>query len=108
MTGCEIKGKYFDKRTGSRAEVGHGKAYKTAGGLTKSKLVLKNGRWKSRKAVAAAMKVGKVRLQKLGLLAKKGAFGPSKKKKRRLPDPKKPGTKPKPKTKKPVKMSVCK
>tara|TARA_B110000971_G_C19977092_1_gene485491 strand:- start:78 stop:377 length:300 start_codon:yes stop_codon:yes gene_type:complete len=80
MTGCEVDGKVFSKRVGSRAEVGHGTAYKTTGGLTKSKLVLKNGRWKSKKAVAAAIKVGKVRLQKLGLLATKGAFGPSKKK----------------------------
>ena len=105
MTGCTINGKDFDKRVGSRAEVGHGKAYKTAGGLTAGKLILKNGRWKSKKAVAAAMRVGKVRLEKLGLLAKKGAFGPAKEKKKRLV--RKPGTGKPPKTK-PVKKSICK
>ena len=106
MTGCEVDGKHFSKRIGSRAEVGHGTAYKTSGGLTKSKLVLKNGRWKSKKAVAAAMKVGKVRLQKLGLLAEKGAFGPAKKKaaKKRLVRKKVEGKKPK----KPIKKKPFK
>ena len=36
--GYMIKGKHYDKCVGSRAEVGHGTAYKTSGGLVKSNL----------------------------------------------------------------------
>ena len=47
----------FEKRTGSRAEVMHGTAAMTEGGLSKKDLYLdpKDGRIKSRKAHAAAM-----------------------------------------------------
>ena len=37
------------KDIGSRAEVGHGVADRTSGGLTKKDLVLDNGTWKSKK-----------------------------------------------------------
>ena len=47
----------FEKRIGSRAEVMHGSAEMTEGGLKKKDLYLddKDGRIKSRKAHAAAM-----------------------------------------------------
>lgn len=43
---------------GTKAQVGHGTATRTAGGLTKSDLVFDNedGRWKSKKQVAAGKK----------------------------------------------------
>lgn len=44
------------KAVGSRAQVAHGTAHHTSGGLTKGDLFLKDGRWKSRKASQAAKK----------------------------------------------------
>lgn len=72
--GYMIKGKHFDKCVGSRAEVGHGTAYKTSGGLTKSDLSQnKHGRWVS-KALSRLAKSEK-RLEKAGYFTKKGKFG---------------------------------
>ena len=72
--GYMIKGKHYDKCVGSRAEVGHGTAYKTSGGLTKSDLSQnKHGRWVS-KALSRLAKSEK-RLEKAGYFTKKGKFG---------------------------------
>ena len=70
-------GKMFKKLMGTRAEVMHGTAYKTSGGLTKEKLVYsKTGRIvsKSKHFTAKSEK----RLQRFGYTAKKGHFGPVK------------------------------
>ena len=70
-----VKGKKtYELREGSRAQVFHGTAYKTKGGLTKGKLFKdKNGNIKSKKASEAAKKT-----DNLGdLKAKKGSFGPN-------------------------------
>ena len=62
------------KAVGSRAEVWHGNAKHTSGGLTKAKLFKnKNGRIVSRKKHETAKK--EKRLQKHGYFAKKGKFG---------------------------------
>ena len=72
--GYMIKGKHYQKCAGSRAEVGHGTAYKTSGGLTKSDLKQnKHGRWVS-KALSTRAKSEK-RLEKAGYFTKKGKFG---------------------------------
>ena len=64
----------FDKTNGSRAEVWHGTAKKTCGGLTKSHLMMnKHGRIVSRKKHASGKKSIK-HLEKLGYKAKKGHF----------------------------------
>ena len=64
----------YDMLIGSRAQVHHGTAYKTSGGLTKSDLVKnKNGRIVSRKVQETAKK--QKRLEKAGYTAKKGQFG---------------------------------
>jgi hypothetical protein len=60
--------------TGSRAQVWHGTAKKTSGGLTKSNLMMnKHGRIVSRKKHASGKKTIK-NLKKLGYVAKKGEF----------------------------------
>ena len=60
--------------TGSRAQVWHGTAKKTSGGLTKSHLMMnKHGRIVSRKKHASGKKTIK-NLKKLGYVAKKGEF----------------------------------
>jgi hypothetical protein len=60
--------------TGSRAQVWHGTAKKTSGGLTKSHLMMnKHGRIVSRKKHASGKKTIK-NLKKLGYVAKKGQF----------------------------------
>ena len=60
--------------TGSKAQVYHGTAKHTAGGLTKSDLVMnKRGRIVSRKQMAAGKKAIK-RLVAAGYKAKKGTF----------------------------------
>jgi hypothetical protein len=65
--------------TGSRAQVMHGTADKTAGGLTKSDLKYnKSGRIVSRKKSMKAKKEN--RLVKLGFKTRKGKFGLAKKK----------------------------
>lgn len=69
-----IKGKKFELLEGSRAQVWHGTAYKTPGGLTKEKLFYnKHGRIVSRKKHATAKR--EKRLEKYGFFAKKGKFG---------------------------------
>lgn len=62
---------------GSRAQVMHGTAQKTSGGLTKDDLMMKNGRIVSRKASRAAKK--SKNLENAGYTAKKGEFGAYKK-----------------------------
>jgi len=72
--GYMIKGKHYDKCVGSRAEVGHGTAYKTSGGLTRSDITQnKHGRWVS-KALSKLAKSEK-RLERAGYFTKKGKFG---------------------------------
>ena len=62
------------KTIGSRAEVFHGTALKTSGGLTKKDLFKgKDGRIKSRKASALAKRNNQ--LEKAGWGVKKGEFG---------------------------------
>ena len=64
----------FEKTNGSRAEVWHGTAKKTPGGLTKSDLLMnKHGRIVSRKKHNTAKR--EKRLVKAGYLTKKGHFG---------------------------------
>ena len=59
---------------GSRAQVWHHTAYKTAGGLTRDELHMnKNGRIVSKKKHMTAKK--EKRLEKHGYFAKKGKFG---------------------------------
>jgi hypothetical protein len=78
-----IKGKTYDKLVGKRAEVGHGNAYKTAGGLTVDDLVYVKGRWKSKIKYETAKK--ELRLQKHGYFTEKGKFGYVKKSKKVKP-----------------------
>ena len=60
--------------TGTRAQVWHGNAKKTSGGLTKSNLMKnKHGRIVSRRKHASGKKTIK-NLRKLGYVAKKGQF----------------------------------
>jgi hypothetical protein len=60
--------------TGTRAQVWHGTAKKTSGGLTKSNLMKnKHGRIVSRRKHASGKKTIK-NLRKLGYVAKKGHF----------------------------------
>tara|TARA_Y100000992_G_scaffold300804_1_gene270220 strand:- start:822 stop:1142 length:321 start_codon:yes stop_codon:yes gene_type:complete len=69
-----IHGKKFEVLTGSRAQVWHGTAYKTTGGLKKPNLLQnKYGRIVSSKKHATAKK--EKRLVKAGYIAKKGKFG---------------------------------
>jgi hypothetical protein len=64
----------FDRLIGSRAEVWHGSAYKTSGGLTKSDLLQnKSGRIVSKAKHSSAKREN--RLVKAGYGTKKGKFG---------------------------------
>jgi hypothetical protein len=64
----------FEQTTGTRAQVWHGTAKKTSGGLTKSALMMnKHGRIVSKKKHTSAKK--EKRLVKAGFLTKKGHFG---------------------------------
>ena len=64
----------FKLLIGSRQQVGHGTAYKTSGGLTKSDLIqTKDGRWKSLSKHKSAKKDN--RLVKAGYCTQKGKFG---------------------------------
>jgi hypothetical protein len=73
-----IGGQKFRVLIGSRAQVWHGNAYRTAGGLVKSELLMnKNGRIVSKKKHQTAKK--EKRLEKHGFFAKKGKFGAVKK-----------------------------
>ena len=69
-----IKGRKYELLIGSRAQVHHGTAYKTAGGLTKDKILMnKNGRIVSRKKHTTAKK--EKRLEKAGWGTVDGKFG---------------------------------
>jgi hypothetical protein len=64
----------FKKTIGTRAEVYHGSARRTSGGLTKNELMMnKHGRIVSRKKHNTAKK--EMRLLKYGFSTKKGKFG---------------------------------
>jgi hypothetical protein len=64
----------FEKTKGSRAEVFHGTAKKTSGGLLKENLIKNNnGRIVSKKRSELAKKEN--RLEKAGWTTKKGQFG---------------------------------
>ena len=68
----------YELLEGSRAQVWHGTAYKTSGGLTKAHLFMnKHGRVVSRKKHNTAKK--EKRLQKHGYFTRKGKFGAVKK-----------------------------
>jgi hypothetical protein len=72
-----VDGKSFKKLVGTRAEVKHGTAYKTSGGLTANELVYsKSGRIVSKRKQESSKK--EKRLEKYGYTAKKGHFGPVK------------------------------
>jgi hypothetical protein len=69
-----VKGKKHDMLIGSRAQVWHGTAYKTAGDLVKSDLMMnKHGRIVSKKKHATAKR--ERRLEKAGYKTVKGKFG---------------------------------
>jgi len=69
-----IQGKTYEMLEGSRAQVVHGTAYKTSGGLTKNNLLQnKNGRIVSKKKHLTAKK--EKRLIKAGYGTQKGKFG---------------------------------
>ena len=69
-----IKGQVFEMLIGSRAQVWHGTAYKTSGGLKKNELIKnKNDRIVSKSKNATAKK--EQRLLKHGYGTKKGKFG---------------------------------
>lgn len=69
-----VKGRTYPELFGSRHQVWNGTAYKTAGELTKTDLVMnKWGRIVSRKKHATAKK--EKRLQKYGYFSQKGKFG---------------------------------
>lgn len=69
-----LAGKSFKELFGSRQQVWNGTAYKTAGELVKSQLMMnKWGRIVSAKKHATAKK--EMRLKKYGYTAKKGKFG---------------------------------
>lgn len=69
-----IGGKRYELLEGSRAQVWHGTAYKTAGGLNREHLLQnKHGRIVSKKKHATAKR--EKRLEKAGYTAKKGKFG---------------------------------
>ena len=69
-----INGKRFQMLIGSRAQVWHGTAYKTAGGLTKKGLFrTKHGHYVSLKKHKTAKR--ERRLEKAGYYTRKGEFG---------------------------------
>lgn len=69
-----IKGSKYELLEGSRAQVWHGTAYKTSGGLTRDKLHYnKHGRIVSRKKHTSAKR--EKRLEKYGFYTRKGQFG---------------------------------
>ena len=77
-----VKGKKYEILVGSRAQVQHGTAYKTPGGLTKDNLLMnKNGRIVSKKKHITAKK--EKRLEKAGYKTVKGKFGSVKRKTRK-------------------------
>lgn len=69
-----IAGKKYDELVGSRAQVWHGTAYKTSGGLKKRNLHKnKHGRIVSKRKFKSAKR--EQRLKNHGYTAKKGKFG---------------------------------
>uniref|UniRef100_A0A6C0BAZ3 Uncharacterized protein n=1 Tax=viral metagenome TaxID=1070528 RepID=A0A6C0BAZ3_9ZZZZ len=69
-----VSGKKHEMLEGSRAQVWHGTAYKTSGGLTKSNLHMnKHGRIVSKKKFETARR--EKRLVRAGYGTKKGQFG---------------------------------
>ena len=69
-----VNNKSYPSLTGTRAQVWHGTAYKTTGGLTKSNLLQnKSGRIVSKSKHTSAKK--ERRLVKAGYGTKKGQFG---------------------------------
>jgi hypothetical protein len=69
-----VSGKSFDTLIGTRAQVWHGTAYKTSGGLTHNDLMMnKHGRIVSKTKHNTAKR--EKRLVKAGYLTKKGQFG---------------------------------
>ena len=69
-----VHGKTFEQLIGTRAQVWHGTAYKTTGGLCKPDLMQnKHGRIVSKRKHTTAKK--DKRLVKAGFLTKKGTFG---------------------------------
>ena len=69
-----ISGNKYQMNVGSRAQVYHGTAHKTSGGLKKSNLLMnKRGRIVSKKKHTTAKK--EKRLVKAGYKTKKGQFG---------------------------------
>ena len=69
-----IAGKKYANLEGSRAQVWHGSAYKTPGGLTRAQLFMnKNGHIVSLKKHISAKK--ERRLEKAGYKTRKGKFG---------------------------------
>jgi hypothetical protein len=69
-----VSGKTYDMLIGTRAQVWHGTAYKTSGGLTRSNIMKnKSGRIVSKSKHISAKKNN--RLVKAGFLTKKGHFG---------------------------------
>jgi hypothetical protein len=69
-----VGGGHYEYLIGSRAQVWHGTAHKTSGGLTKAHLVMnKWGRIVSKKKHVTARR--EKRLQKHGYYARKGKFG---------------------------------
>jgi len=73
LSSSKKEGSSFPQLIGSRAQVWHGTAYKTTGGLTKGDLMMSHGRVVSRKKHFTAKK--EKRLEKAGYFAKKGSFG---------------------------------
>jgi hypothetical protein len=73
LSSSKKEGSSFPQLIGSRAQVWHGTAYKTTGGLTKRDLMMSHGRVVSRKKHFTAKK--EKRLEKAGYFAKKGSFG---------------------------------
>jgi hypothetical protein len=70
----KVKGKTYKELFGSRTQVHNGNAYKTAGGLTSSDLIMnKHGRIVSALKHKTAKK--EKRLEKAGYFAEKGKFG---------------------------------
>ena len=63
----------YSQTVGTRAQVWHGTAQKTSGGLTKKDLIMKKGRLKSRRASQKAKKNNN--LKKAGWTTRKGEFG---------------------------------
>ena len=85
-----IAGKRYQMLVGSRAQVHHGTAYKTAGELKKGDLLMnKHGRIVSKKKHATAKR--EKRLEKAGYKPKKGKFVAMRKSMRVKPKPSKKG-----------------